>query len=64
MQEEVWPSNILVEDLPKQGAPIVANVHAYPGPPNVRLLRALWSLVVVGIWGILKGSWGVLDLLD
>ena len=30
-----------------------------PRPPNVPLLRALWSLLV-GIWGILKGSWGVL----
>ena len=30
-----------------------------PRPPNVPLLRALWSLLV-GIWGFLKGSWGVL----
>ena len=30
-----------------------------PRPPNVPLLRALWSLLD-GIWGILKGSWGVL----
>ena len=30
-----------------------------PRPPNVPLLRALWSLVD-GIWGVLKGSWGVL----
>ena len=30
-----------------------------PRPPNVPLLRALWSLLV-GIWCILKGSWGVL----
>ena len=28
-------------------------------PPNVALLRALWSLLD-GIWGSLKGSWGVL----
>ena len=28
-------------------------------PPNVPLLRALWSLLD-GIWGVLKGSWGVL----
>ena len=28
-------------------------------PPNVPLLRALWSLLV-GTWGILKGSWRVL----
>ena len=30
-----------------------------PAPPNVALLRALWSLLD-GIWGVLKGSWGVL----
>ena len=30
-----------------------------PTPPNVPLLRALWSLLD-GIWGPLKGSWGVL----
>ena len=30
-----------------------------PRPPNLPLLRALWSLLV-GIWGVLKGSWGVL----
>ena len=29
-----------------------------PAPPNVPLLRALWSLSV-GIYGILNGSWGV-----
>ena len=29
-----------------------------PRPPNVPLLRALWSLLN-GIWGVLKGSWGV-----
>ena len=28
-----------------------------PRPPNVPLLRALWSLVY-GIGGVLKGSWG------
>ena len=28
-------------------------------PPNVPLLRALWSLLDV-VWGLLKGSWGVL----
>ena len=32
-----------------------------PRPPNVPLLRALWSLLD-GIWGLLKGSWGVLVL--
>ena len=31
-----------------------------PRPPNVALLRALWSLLH-GIWGVLKGSWGVLE---
>ena len=31
-----------------------------PRPPNVSLLRALWS-PSDGIWGVLKGSWGVLD---
>ena len=30
-----------------------------PRPPNVPLLRAVWSLLD-GIWGVLKGSWGVL----
>ena len=30
-----------------------------PRPPNVTLLRALWSLLD-GIWGVLKGTWGVL----
>ena len=30
-----------------------------PRPPNVPLLRALWSLLDA-IWGVLKGSWGVL----
>ena len=30
-----------------------------PAPPNVPLLRALWSLLD-GMWGVLKGSWGVL----
>ena len=31
-----------------------------PRPPNVPLLRALWSLLD-GISGLLKGSWGVLE---
>ena len=30
-----------------------------PRPPNVPLLRAVWSLLDA-IWGVLKGSWGVL----
>ena len=36
--------------------------HSYicvPRPPNVPLLRALWSLLD-GIWGVLKGSRGLL----
>ena len=32
-----------------------------PRPPNVPLLRAIWSLLD-GIWGLLKGSWGVLGI--
>ena len=28
-------------------------------PPNVPLLRALWSLLDC-IWGVVEGSWGVL----
>ena len=32
-----------------------------PTPPNVPLLKALWSLVD-GFWGSLKGSGGVLVL--
>ena len=31
-----------------------------PRPPNVPLLRPLWSLLD-SIWGVLKGTWGVLD---
>ena len=42
----------------QQGASIVTK---NPTPPNVALLRALWS-PVGGIWGLLKGSWGVLDI--
>ena len=34
-------------------------VRPFPRPPNVPLLRALWSLLD-GIWSVLKGSWGVL----
>ena len=34
-------------------------IHIFPRPPNVPLLRAIWS-VLDGIWGVLKGSWGVL----
>ena len=37
----------------------VAQGPYLPTPPNVPLLRALWSLLD-GIWGLLKGSWGVL----
>ena len=35
----------------------VSKRDGIPRPPNVHLLRALWSLFV-GIRGILKGSWG------
>ena len=35
--------------------------HRIPTPPNVPLLRALWSLLD-GIWGLLRGGWGVLVL--
>ena len=39
---------------------ILLGAFGGPGkPPNVPLLRALWSLLD-GIWGLLKGSWGVL----
>ena len=31
-----------------------------PRPPNVPLLRALW-LRLVGMWVLLKSSWGVLE---
>ena len=34
----------------------VPNEERPPGPPNVALLRALWSLLDC-IWGLLKGSW-------
>ena len=37
----------------------VAKDLSVPAPPNVALLRAVWSLLD-GIWGVLKGSWGVL----
>ena len=33
--------------------------RSLPRPPNVRLLRALWSLFI-GIWGFLKGTLGLL----
>ena len=38
---------------------LVGLVIGLPRPPNVALLRALWSLLD-GIWGVFKGSWGVL----
>ena len=33
--------------------------HPGPGLPNVPLLVTLWSQLDV-VWGVLKGSWGVL----
>ena len=36
-------------------------VDIYLAPSNVPLLRAFWCLVD-GIRGLLKGSWGVLDI--
>ena len=48
--------------LQLQGSPRYSSalsVELLPRPPNVPLLRALWSLLD-GIWGLLKGSWGVL----
>ena len=37
--------------------PCIYIIYLMPRPPNVPLLRALWSLLD-GIWGLLKGSWG------
>ena len=45
---------------PDSRPPLYPKVDHNPRPPNVPLLRGLWSLVV-RIWDILKGSWGVLD---
>ena len=41
--------------------PKASELQYIPRPPNVPLLRALWSLVD-GICGVSKGSWGVLDM--
>ena len=41
------------------GRSCFAVLSCCPRPPNVPLLRALWSLLD-GIWGVLEGSWGVL----
>ena len=38
-------------------------IEAGPRPPNVPLLRALWSRLDA-IWSLLKGSWGVLGCFD
>ena len=48
--------------LAQERRPIEAKEEAgllLPTPPNVPLLRAIWS-VFDGIWGLLMGSWGVL----
>ena len=50
------PDSIIKQQLNWPASRELGNV---PRPPNVALLRALWSLLV-GIWDILKGSWGVL----
>ena len=49
-----WP----LRETHKQNS---SSVASQPTPPNVPLLRALWSLLD-GIWGLLKGSWGVLEI--
>ena len=64
-----WPSGHFVgPDIEGRGRHCAEGIltggvepkHGYlPGPPNVPLLKALWSLLD-GIWGSLKGSWGVL----
>ena len=46
----------------KLGAKLLKCI-SLPRPPNVPLLRALWSLLD-GIWCVLKGSWGVLVSAD
>ena len=44
----------------KKGYRLCLDIYIYiPRPPNVPLLRAFWSLLD-GIYGVLKGSWGVL----
>ena len=48
--------NIYEANVPQS---FIKRLH-YPTPPNVPLLRPLWSLLD-GIGGSLKGSWGVLD---
>ena len=63
------PGSVSLRNVPQarrapKGTPAIAGawriMHAdSPRPPNVPLLRALWSLLD-GIWGFLKGSWGVL----
>ena len=45
-----------------RASPATQTVHGHmPRPPNVALLRALWS-PIDGIWGVLKVSWEVLVL--
>ena len=44
---------------PMQRGELWLPTKSSPRPPNVPLLRAIWSLLD-GIWGLLKGSWGVL----
>ena len=47
----------LTSDSSVRPSPRAPNSLKYLDPPNVALLRALWSLLD-GIWGLLKGSWG------
>ena len=51
------PSTLLLKIRSKNNLHVFVDADTYLDPPNVALLRALWSLLV-GIWGILKGSWG------
>ena len=46
--------------LSKLSEPQESEALYNPTPPNVPLFGAIIS-IVDGIWGLLKGSWGVLD---
>ena len=51
VREVTWPG-------PSKAAEAVGREASFPRPPNVALMRDLWSLLD-GIGGVLKGSWGV-----